>query len=87
MRLSELIIAVILLIKLSSVVVIIIKISSVVVIIINKYTVLFIPGDIGGAMGLFIGASMLTILEIIDLFLIQLPIFKHRKEIKKSSSS
>jgi len=37
-----------------------------------------LPGDIGGAMGLFIGASMLTILEIIDLFLIQLPIFKRR---------
>ncbi|XP_053396435.1 uncharacterized protein LOC123544907 isoform X3 [Mercenaria mercenaria] len=40
--------------------------------------------DIGGAMGLFIGASMLTIVEIIDLFLIQLPIFKRKEEKQKN---
>lgn len=26
----------------------------------------FVPGDIGGQMGLFIGASILTILELFD---------------------
>ncbi|XP_060600472.1 uncharacterized protein LOC132753933 isoform X2 [Ruditapes philippinarum] len=40
--------------------------------------------DIGGAMGLFIGASMLTIVEIIDLFLIQLPIFKRKEDKMKN---
>jgi hypothetical protein len=43
-----------------------------------------ISGDIGGAMGLFIGASMLTIVEIIDLFLIQLPIFKRKEDKMKN---
>lgn len=41
---------------------------------------LSIAGDIGGSLGLFIGASMLTILEIVDLALIQLPIFKHSQK-------
>jgi len=52
--------------------------SSVVVTLFYVSLCAVLPGDIGGAMGLFIGASMLTILEIIDLFLIQLPIFKRR---------
>lgn len=37
-------------------------------------------GDIGGSMGLFIGASMLTVLEVIDLILIQIPVFKTKKK-------
>ena len=41
---------------------------------------IFIVGDIGGSMGLFIGASMLTIVEIFDLFLSQLQIFASKEE-------
>ncbi|XP_052768020.1 acid-sensing ion channel 5-like [Mya arenaria] len=41
--------------------------------------------DVGGAMGLFIGGSMLTVLEVIDLFLIQLPIFKHKTKNKQNT--
>ncbi|XP_052769455.1 acid-sensing ion channel 4-B-like isoform X2 [Mya arenaria] len=51
----------------------------------KAYDFFALISDVGGAMGLFIGASLLTILEIIDLFLIQLPIFKHKKEIKQNS--
>ena len=42
------------------------------------------PGDIGGSMGLFIGASMLTIVEVIDLVLSQTPVFASQRE-KKST--
>lgn len=37
-------------------------------------------GDIGGSMGLFIGASMLTVLEVIDLILLQILVFKTKKK-------
>ena len=40
-------------------------------------------GDIGGSMGLFIGASMLTIVEIIDLVLSQTPIFAMEEDHKR----
>ena len=38
-------------------------------------------------MGLFIGASMLTIVEIIDLILTQTPIFATEEEKKKKLSA
>ena len=43
--------------------------------IIHLIVLFFLSGDIGGSMGLFIGASMLTVIEIIDLFLTQAPLF------------
>lgn len=54
----------------------------------QKSVFLILPtGDIGGSLGLFIGASMLTIVEIVDLVLLQLPLFRNwrwkRKEKEK----
>ena len=40
-----------------------------------------IVGDIGGSLGLFIGASMLTVMEIIDLLIILAPgLFADRRK-------
>ena len=36
--------------------------------------------DIGGSLGLFIGASMLTVVEVIDLILGQTPVFRKKKK-------
>lgn len=44
----------------------------------------YISGDIGGALGLFVGASMLTVVEVIDLFLKQMNCCKHKPEKKKT---
>ena len=52
--------------------------------VLNTTWFICVSGDIGGSLGLFIGASMLTILEIIDLALIQLPIFKHKPKRKQN---
>ena len=37
-------------------------------------------------MGLSIGASMLTVVEIIDLFLVQTPVFGKKPKLKRNSS-
>ena len=42
--------------------------------------------DIGGSMGLFIGASMLTVAEVIDLLLRQTPFFRKSTKLKRLSS-
>lgn len=44
----------------------------------------FISGDIGGALGLFVGASMLTVVEVIDLFLKQTNCRTNKPEKKKT---
>ena len=41
----------------------------------KRYNIFGLICDIGGSMGLFIGASMLSIVEIIDLLLGQMPLF------------
>uniref|UniRef100_A0A8B9SWP2 Amiloride-sensitive cation channel 1, neuronal n=1 Tax=Anas platyrhynchos TaxID=8839 RepID=A0A8B9SWP2_ANAPL len=56
----------------------------------KAYEVAGLLGDIGGQMGLFIGASLLTILEIFDyLYEVRLPLPRGRlpKRMRRSSSS
>ena len=42
--------------------------------------------DIGGSMGLFIGASMLTVVEVIDLLIGQTPVFRKKTKPNRDSS-
>ena len=42
--------------------------------------------DIGGSLGLFIGASMLTVVEVIDLLLGQTPVFRKKTKPNRNSS-
>ena len=50
------------------------------------YDIFALICDIGGSMGLFIGASMLTIVEVIDLLLGQIPVFWRKPKPKHNSS-
>ena len=50
------------------------------------YDIFALICDIGGSMGLFIGASMLTVVEVIDLLLRQTPVFGRKPKRKHNSS-
>ena len=41
---------------------------NIITVIIVKGLIFFLPGEIGGLMGLLLGASVLTIFELLDLF-------------------
>ena len=51
------------------------------------YDVFALVCDIGGSMGLFIGASMLTVVEVIDLLLGQTVLFRKKPQPKGKQSS
>ena len=53
----------------------------------NVLYYIYYAGDIGGAMGLFIGASVLTIAEIIDLIVMQMTAIRCAIGSKKSSTA
>ena len=50
------------------------------------YDIFALICDIGGSMGLFIGASMLTVVEVIDLLLGQTPVFMKKTKLKQKKS-
>ena len=50
------------------------------------YDIFALICDIGGSMGLFIGASMLTVVEVIDILLRQTPVFGRKTKCKDNSS-
>ena len=53
----------------------------------KAYDIFALICDIGGSMGLFIGASMLTVVEAIDLVLAQTPVFADKKKGKRKRSN
>ena len=38
---------------------------------------LVVAGDVGGSLGLFIGASLLTVIEIMELLMMQTPLLTY----------
>ena len=52
----------------------------------KAYDIFSLICDIGGSMGLFIGASMLTVVEVIDLLLGQTPLFRKKTKLKENFS-
>ena len=46
------------------------------------FEVILFTGDIGGSLGLFVGASMLTIVEVVDFIVSQMPLFFKKKEME-----
>ena len=52
----------------------------------KAYDIFGLICDIGGSMGLFIGASMLTVVEVIDLLLVQTPFFRKQTTLEENSS-
>ena len=52
----------------------------------KAYDIFGLICDFGGSMGLFTGASMLTVVEVIDLLLVQTPFFRKQTDLEENSS-